>query len=241
MPTGVGVYVRNISTKTHRSAATLAEKCRKYGISFVALQACWQDPKTGQHRDSNKGKLAGYGAALRAQGIDVWVWGFPMPGMEERFTTRMREAADNAGAVGILLDPEKYHGENEAADDLRALTIDSLTESLGLGMTSWALPRYHKSFPWYVLAGLGWGSPQIYTLTDRQALESVEDWVDLGWTHIVPSIAAFGPKSGHAMRETLSRYHECPGVIVWSYTQIDDDEWKTLSDFADLLRSKGVS
>lgn len=234
MPTGVGVYVRNISRAKHTSAATLAERCHKYGLSFVALQACWQDDKTGEHRDSNLGKLASYGAALRDQGIDVWVWGYPLAGSEDRFVDRMIAGAREAGAVGLLLDPEvSYVRRPEDARRLVSLTIDALDESLGLGITSFGMCNWHY-LPWQELQ-VGWGSPQVYTVDGQVLTSALEQWRE-GWHHVVPSIAAFGKHSGRSMIDRVSLFRDCPGVIVWSYQQISGAEWQVLSEFGDTLR-----
>lgn len=93
----------------------------------------------------------------------------------------------------------------------------------------------HPTFPWKVFGGLGWGSPQIYTLDDRRMRRGLTEWAGAGWEHVVPSVAAFGVRSGSAMRKRLEAYRDYPGVIVWSFRQLDAAEWRVLGEFTERL------
>jgi hypothetical protein len=193
--------------------------------------ACWQYDQTHRHRPFNQDKLEKYGEAFRDQGIDVWVWGYPHAGMEEAFVDTMRRSADLAGASGILIDPElSYKEEAGAARKLVELTIDSLDESLGLGVTSYGIPAYHPTFPWSSFAGYGWGSPQLYTATPHEIRKGLGEWKGAGWEHIVPSVPAFGRRQTSEFRQYINRFVGVPGIIFWSWRQLQSNEWRVIAE-----------
>ena len=73
--------------------------------------------------------------------------------------------------------------------------------------------------------------------------KGIEQWRDRGWSHIVPSVPTFGPKSGAKLHDFLSCFvdgqEEIDGFIVWSWMQTNSDEWRILSRWAEWF-TRGV-
>lgn len=108
MSPGLALYVRRISKARHGTPRELARRCAGAGLGWVALGAVWQDlDETGRpttKRINDADTIATYAAALEAEGVGVYVWGYPWQGCEEQFVAGMVEADGGRGRV--LLDPE---------------------------------------------------------------------------------------------------------------------------------------
>jgi len=240
-PTGVGLYLRELRAATHGAPKAAARRARDNGVSFVALLACWQDRKG--HRARNVSRLPAYAEEFAAVGVTPWIWGYPHAGMEERFVERMR-AASSEPVAGWILDPEvSYKRRPMSAQTLVDLTLDSLSERLRLGVTSYGLPRAHPGFPWATFGGHGWGSPQLYGVSPALVDRGLADWRERGWTYAVPSVPSFGPKSGARLHDYLSGFvdgeEEIRGFLVWSWMQTTSDEWRVLARWAEWFE-KGI-
>lgn len=188
------MWVLDISRRVMGTPVQAAEKARAHGLSFVILAACWQDGP-GKHAAMNEYDLAAYGQAFRAAGVLPWVWGYPWgePDLIDKFVARMRVAADQAGASGIVLDPEVgFRRKPDLMKDLLERTLDSLNEHLGLGFSSYGQPSSMRDFPWAEAGGYGWGSPQCYQATLAQARKGIDTWKAFGWQNLVVSLPTFG-------------------------------------------------
>ena len=230
-PRGCGIYVRQIQRNIHGTPGQFARKALDNGLRFVALQACWQTDTVT--RRTNASKLADYGAALRERSIEPWVWGYPNAGMEDAFVDRMREGADDAGAAGMILDPElPYKRKPARLRELLEKTIDSMGEAHNLGFTSYGLISAHRTFPWDVAQNHGFGSPQVYSVPPRTAQIAVEQWRKR-WDHIVASVPAFGPQSGEKLDRYLDAlYPHVEGFMFWSWRSVNLTEWRTIRKWA---------
>lgn len=103
LPRGLALYVRSISKKRHGTPKQFAARCQTYGLRWIALAGPWQDAKGDRWINSLK-EVHTYGAALEAAGIEVYVWGYPWQGREDKFCGDMTRFAEPFGRV--LLDPE---------------------------------------------------------------------------------------------------------------------------------------
>lgn len=247
-PRGVGVYTMALEQAVHGTPEQAARRLASAGVSFVSLLACWQED--GRHGPANVADLRTYGPAFAEAGIDVWVWGYPWGEAQlvRAFVQRMREAAADARAVGVMLDPEiGFKAERSALmEELLAHTVDSLGESLGLGFTSYGLTSAHREFPWSVCGGYGWGSPQLYTVPIETARVAIQQWRGHGWDHIVPSVPTFGPNS----EARLAAYAGAiagmsDGLIFWQWKGTSREEWRAIEAcarmFADVPPERSVT
>jgi len=107
---GMGMYVRSLSAKTHGTPQEMAAKAVKNGLDFVAILAAWQQPdKTGQIVTSTKNlsSIKKYAYALMASGVRVTVWGYPWSGHEQDFVRSMARVYREANLTEFpLIDPE---------------------------------------------------------------------------------------------------------------------------------------
>lgn len=223
-PSGIGIYLRNLTPK-YGTPEKAAKKCADHGVSFVALMGPWLDD-TGEKRLRPKTIDAEFGQAMAEEDVDVWVWGYPDAGKENAFVESMVTYAKTCGAVGLLLDPEKsYKGNPRAVDQLISTTLDALDESLDLGVTSFGRLDWHN-LPG--LKGVGWSSPQLYTVSSDACRKAIATWQVPG-AHIVPSVPAYGPNSEGELDVYLEAMHDLvKGYIVWSWPQISAQEWRTI-------------
>jgi len=203
----------------------MAAKARKAGITWIALQAVWQH-ETGVTRRDDLTRLHLYADALQDQGIRVWVWGYPYAGREADFAAGMADAAAVTEADGLLLDPElPYRGRPEAARDLLVEVLDVMDESLGIGVTSYGLQKFHPRFPWAEWAHVGFGSPQLYTVSDALFKRGMAEW-RARWDLVIPSIAAYGSKDESELPARLRLAGS--SCILWSWRQLSGREWADL-------------
>ena len=113
-------------------------------------------------------------------------------------------------------------------------TLDALGKDQGIGVTSYGVTRFHPNFPWEDFGGVGFGSPQLYRVSDRLVQESVDAWHHLGWDKILPSIPTFGDQSGTNLARHLDKFSglDISGLIAWSWKQPDHREWGVLQGWA---------
>jgi len=266
-PVGIGIYTQGLGAMpAPKQAAKLA---KDNGISFVAMYAVQQDRFKGQIRTTIINKpdaIRRYAEAFATEGINPWIWGYPWAGCEDEFVERMGEALKASGnTVGVILDPElgyKWKGQQVAGQkeadpnaspptgteaERRASAaklvngvLDLLTEKHDLGVTSYGMSDYHRNFPWREFQA-GWGSPQLYDVMPDQVDHGIAAWRAMGWTHVVPSVPAFGPKS----EQNLDDFLECfvdggegiAGMIVWSWPSISRAEWRVLARWAERFKT----
>lgn len=218
----------------HGTPEQLAQRAADHRLRFVAIAGPWQDPD--RLRIINpRGRIARYAAPLVERGIDVWVWGYPQAGREAQFCDFMATAVEAAHGAGWILDPElPYKGQPEAMRVLLSSTLDRLTEAQGLGFTSYGLTTAHRTFPWDVAKGYGWGSPQTYKVPAPTAKTAIAQWRDLGWRHIVGSVPSFGPQSGEKLDDYLTELRPLvEGFCFWSWRSTSRTEWKTIAKWAE--------
>lgn len=214
LPKGVGIYVRKISVRRHQNATAFARKCRKHGISWVALGGIWQEGrKDGSVRTGWINKpdvLKAYADALTKQGIDAWVWGYPWMGEEQLFVDRMMEP----GIPRILLDPElgsnpdrasKGAGKaaaNKHAELLVSLFAEHAKKPIAVGLSTFGSGYRLKWFPLMAFAkALAMYFPEHSFIGGQTYTDN--DWVDMsiadmakvadkyGLTAIVPNFGIY--------------------------------------------------
>ena len=138
-------------------------------------------------------------AALRAAGIEVWVFALPDRLIPPHWDATLRactDAAEAGGCAGLLLDPEAgWFPGREATRFGNALTglLQRPGNRLGLGITTNAGHRVLAAQWAQQLGPLGaWISPQIYDHSrgDPPNLRHAEvpAWQAQRWAGVVPSI-----------------------------------------------------
>jgi hypothetical protein len=256
-PTGIGVYIRGLQEKIHGTPKQAAKKARDHGVSFVVILACWQDMMRGtkivrtlrsNHSSfSRKTRLNAYVSAFTEKGIDVWLWGYPWGGHEDSFVRAMKDATlfCNGQIKGWLLDPEIGYKwsrrtimtRTEQAQKLMNLTLDAMDESLGLGITSYGVAKGHPNFPWNIFSQYGFGSPQLYNLNNIMIKRGLEQWKKHGWSHLAPSVQAFGAKDEEKLDGYLGLFNKLDrppseAFIFWSWRQLSNLEWHTIKKWS---------
>lgn len=140
--------------------------------------------------------------------------------------------------TGKIVAPEgsPVHRKN-GAERLVNLSLDALDKSMGLGITSYGMAPGHRNFPWKEFGGVGFGSPQLYSVGPKDIDRGIRAWRDHGWRTIIPSVPAFGKNSGAHMHDHLSNFvdgdEDINGFLFWSWRQIRRDEWRILARWAD--------
>jgi hypothetical protein len=248
MPNGVGIYIRQISQDKHGTPEAAATLAAGHGVRWVSIMTVWQEATATKTKVCNKpdsSRYADYVEAFVSAGIKVYLWGYPWQGKEARFAVEVdRAIARVPGLIrGVMLDPEKGYkwydkqGERKArvsADHLITNTLDLLDESMTIGVTSFGQPKIHGNFPWKNLVA-GFGSPQFYTIGRRAIEAGVQQWRDLGFTSIIPSVPAYGPRwIDPGIDEYLGYFDDLgvDGFIFWSWRQLTPAKWREIEKCA---------
>lgn len=230
-PCGIGVYARGKPIRPH---ILQAARCR-----WVALMV-----ESVDGRVVPLSELRAQARRARQGGArDIWLWALHGAGVVDdargaaHRLTRHLAAVDGAG---VILDVEAAHkGKPLACRELVRATLDGLTETTGLGITSYPLAAMHPTMPWEEMRA-GWGSPQCYETAGSEARSrrSVTEWRAWHGQHgidyprvVVPSLACYettSPGTGAAQlrgdleRVCLGEGGSCdvPGVCLWSEPQL---------------------
>jgi hypothetical protein len=142
--------------------------------------------------------------------------------------------------TGKIVEPKGSPAYIKAgAHKLVRLSIDGINESMGLAITSYGMAPGHKNFPWNAFGGVGFGSPQLYSVGPKDIDRGIRAWRNHGWNTIIPSVPAFGKNSGAKMHDHLSNFvdgeENINGFIFWSWRQLQRDEWRVLARWSDWL------
>ncbi len=111
VPSGVGMYVRRITKRSHGTPEEAAKKASDHGLKWVSLLCAWQDKRGSQNRDIryNESSLCDYAQAFKEAGLVTYVWGFPRAGWEDEFCDHVLWATKCDHVDGVMLDPEIFY------------------------------------------------------------------------------------------------------------------------------------
>jgi hypothetical protein len=178
--------------------------------------------------------------------IDGWLWD---PELGYKWSSNKKQAP-----VGMRGQPEYTSGvsatgvaavRKKQARSLVNLSLDAMTESLNIGITSYGMAPGHRNFPWSEFGGVGFGSPQLYSVGPKDIDRGISAWRKLGWSNIVPSVPTFGKNSGAHLHNHLSNFVDgeeyVNGFIFWSWRQThgSENEWNIIHRWSDWLE-RGV-
>ena len=186
--------------------------------------------------------------ALKSQGLAVGGWGYLYGRDPAAEAQRAIETAQYGEADLLVLDVEtEFKGHPEAAEEVCQRVREALGPSYPLYYSTFAIARYHRSFPYEVFERYCTGTaPQVYWNAFRwphdQALAWMyEDYAALG----VPPERMF-PVAGlyregltpypapHEVRDFVRRAAEAGsrGVNFWSYEHMSEAMWEAVASAA---------
>lgn len=236
VPRGKGVFVRGLpGGKTPQS---LASELSGAGCTFAELLRVWQNKQRNEGA-AQALQLPRFAEALQARGIDVWLWGWPVPGQEQRFVDLMCDTAKAIGAKGVVADPElPFKGKAAAAQILIRLLEERCDElGLGLGVSSYGQVIGHPTFPWRTFGGVGHGCPQVYldaALHPGKTRRAIDAWRAVGWERIVAATPLWGVEPP-LLRRLLDEAKAAgvDGYCGWSIENARNrrDLWRTFAAF----------
>ncbi len=182
---------------------------------------------------------------LKSHGLAVGGWGYLYGGGPAAEAARAIETAQHGEADLLVLDVEtEFKGHPEATEEVCQRVREALGPSYPLYYSTFAIARYHRSFPYTAFERHCDGTaPQVYWNAFRwpqeQALaRTYEDYAALG----VPPERVF-PVAG-LYREGLTPYpaaHEVrdfvrgaakagsTGVSFWSYEHMSEAMWEAVA------------
>lgn len=179
--------------------------------------------------------------ALKAHGVAAGGWGYCYGQDAAGEAERAVETATDGEADLLVLDVEsEFKGRHDAAEALCAGIRESLGPAYPLFFSSFAIARYHRSFPFEQFRRHCTGAaPQVYWNAFRWPLEqsldrTYEDYAALG----IPPSQVF--PVGGLYQEGLIRYpyaeevsgfirdagdRGSSGVSFWSYEHMAEEMW----------------
>jgi hypothetical protein len=185
-------------------------------------------------------------AGLKAEGIAVGGWGYLYGSDPAGEAQRAIETAQYGEADLLVLDVEtEFKGRPDAAEEVCGRIREELGPDFPLYFSSFAIARYHRSFPFEVFARHCTGAaPQVYWHAFRwpvdQALPmAYEDYAALGITsdRVFPVGGLYQegfvrfPEAGEVrafVREAARR--GSTGVSFWSYEHMSDEMWRAVGE-----------
>ena len=184
-------------------------------------------------------------AELKENGAAVGGWGYCYGNDPAGEAQRAIETAQYGQADLLVLDVEaEYKDRPQAADELCRRIRDALGPDYPLYFSSFAIARYHRSFPFETFHGYCTGAvPQVYWNAFRWTVEqslawTYEDHAALG----IPAERVF-PAGGIYQQGTV-RYPPADevrdfvqradaigsrGVSFWSYEHMSEEMWQAVA------------
>ena len=190
----------------------------------------------------------GIAAELRANGVAVGGWGYCYGNDPAGEAQRAIETAQYGRADLLVLDVEaEFKGRPQAAEELCRRIRDGLGPEYPLYFSSFAIARYHRSFPFEVFHRYCDGAaPQLYWNAFRWPVEQ-----SLAWTYEDHAALGIPPErlfpAGGLYQEGTTRYptpeevgdfvrtataRGSRGVSFWSYEHMNKDMWQAVASAA---------
>jgi hypothetical protein len=181
---------------------------------------------------------------LKARGLSVGGWGYLYGERPAEEAQRAIETA-RAGADLLVLDVEsEFKGRPRPAEDVCRRIRSALGQSYPLYFSTFAIARYHRSFPYEVFHRYCTGTaPQVYWNAFRwpvgQSLSMMYDdyrGLGIGPAQIFPVAGVY--KEGyvtypqpHEVREfaRATAARGSTGVSFWSYEHMDETMWRAVT------------
>lgn len=268
-PKGLALFVRKLRPSSPRMGKphVFAKRCADHGLLWVALAAIWHDVKKGRPRElvmNTPEIVADYSQALSEVGVNPHVWGYPWYDRIALFTDTLA-AYLNPFIVGILLDPELGLKNHLLASQELFRRSRALNPYLLLGLSSYGLPRGHRTFPFGAFAdadSLGnidvecdYGCPQLYDLEERLILQGLAAYARLGFDHVVPAYGTYrhiledGRKKAISftadelerhLRNFTESHVPIPAAIGWAENFMTPALWDVLARWAVIFERGGT-
>jgi LysM repeat protein len=182
---------------------------------------------------------------LKARGVAVGAWGYLYGENRSGEAQRAIETAQYGEADLLVLDVEsEFKGHPEAAAEIVARIREALGPEFPLYFSSFAIARYHQSFPFEAFRSHCTGTaPQVYWNAFRWPLDQA-----LGWTYQDYQAMRMPPGEvfpvGGLYQEGAVRYptpdevrrfvrdasgRGSPGVSFWSYEHMSEEMWQAVA------------
>ncbi len=183
--------------------------------------------------------------ALNAEGAGAGAWGYFYGEDTAGEAQRVIETARYGQAAFFVLDVEsEFEGRPQAAQELCSQIRAGLGPDYPLFFSTFAIPRYHRSFPFEVFARHCQGAvPQAYWNAfgwpPEQALAWMyEDYAGLGWAaaRLFPAAGLYAegavapPSADEVQRAAaLCRRQGSSGMSFWSYEHMSNVMWQAVA------------
>jgi hypothetical protein len=236
--TGKWIWLWNWRRCDNGDTSRVAARLRAAGCTGALVKAWdggrWFDQSaTGGWREIAR--------ALKAGGVSVGGWGYcygsDVPGEAQRAI----ETAQYGEADLLVLDVEsEFKGRPDAAEELCARIREALGPAYPLYFSSFAIARYHRSFPFEQFRRACTGAaPQVYWNAFRWPLDQSLDWTYEDYAALsIPASQVF--PVGGLYQEGFVRFPDAEevhgfirkaggrgstGVSFWSYEHMSEDVW----------------
>jgi len=244
LPTGRGFYLWNLSRCEHGSVPAIIDRCRRCGVSWVAVKA-------GNAGDPWSQFTRALVDQLHAAGLKVFGWSYDVPGhaaSQAEVVRRVRAC----GADGFVIDAEIEWDKAQVPDTAAREYVQAI-EAAAPGFVvldaPWPIIRAHQAFPFTEFGKLVAGRcPQVYWVEMTGGAEDVfaryrENWSAYESKPTHPARPHFPSGSLYHKRnadhvitkaclpedvaafERLAREAGCPGVLHWEWSQVPPEVW----------------
>jgi hypothetical protein len=184
-------------------------------------------------------------AELKANGVAVGGWGYCYGNDPAGEAQRAIETALYGQADLLVLDVEaEYKDRPQAADELCRRIRDALGPEYPIYFSSFAIARYHRSFPFEIFRRYCTGAaPQVYWNAFRWPVEQ-----SLAWTYVDYAALGIPPEQIHPVGglyqqgtvtfpppdevrafAQVAAQQGSRGVSFWSYEHMNEEMWQAVA------------
>lgn len=212
VPSGRGLYDRGNPSLYPNGFVGITAK--SYGCKWVAVNSS-QRARVQVAQDA------------KSRGLKVWAWSYPdewLPNTWEQGLERIRENAQQMGAVGIIVDAEEWPAWRAAG----RRELERFADQLELAARH--IPMGFTTFPSWGgkdvirerVPSLSWVNPQVYGVRNgpKKADEGPLQWADQWkreWRQpVIPALAAWGREPDDAAEYLAAFNWKYRGVIYWT-------------------------
>jgi LysM repeat protein len=237
---GKWVWIWNWRRCDGGDPAKVAARLRQAGCRGVLVKA-----HDGPHWFDQGRPWREIAAALRAQGLVVGGWAYLYGRDPAAEAHLVGETVSYGRADLFVLDVEaEFEGRSQAAEELCRRTREALGPDFPLYYSSFAIGRYHRSFPYQVFARYCQGAaPQVYWNAfgwpvQQAARWTYEDYAALGEApqRVLPVAGLYTDRGvPYPAADDVKAFAEeaarrgSTGLSFWSYEHMNDEMWAAVS------------
>jgi len=223
---GKAMFVRSLRA-LDADPADAAQRYANWGFTWAVVTVSAGQPGSSDTRHVNRHPA--YFRELKKRAVTPWImWGLPKPEDWQEEAQNLFAFADEAKPYGLVLNAEvEWKGvpPEQARAFVEAIKASCKARGMKLALTSYARPRFHRTFPWAAFAGVvDLAIPLTFdrdmSFAANYFSSAINEYRERGFATLVPGLGLWNHEADRTKTpDELTRYLDMvpatPGGVFW--------------------------